>query len=355
MVVIGGEAGIGKTALLRSFCDDLGKSARVLWASCDPLFTPRPLGPLLDVARVTDGELRAQVERGGAPHDVAAAVIRELASPAPTVLVLEDAHWADEATLDVVRLVSRRVATVPALFVTTYRNDQLDRQHPLRGVLGQLPSSGTTLHLALAGLSRLAVAELAQGSAIDLDQLYERTVGNPFFVTEVLAAGEATVPATVRDAVFARTASLSPAAQALLDAVAVVPQPAEMWLLDCLTQTPPGTLEECLRCGILRAEAASVSFRHELARLAVEESLAPDQRLELNSRALGALIEPLLGTVDLARIAHHAEAAADQDAVIRFAPAAAEYRCVRRGAPRGRRPVRAHPAVRRGGLAGVAR
>jgi AAA ATPase domain len=80
MVVIGGEAGIGKTALLRSFCDDLGKAVRVLWASCDPLFTPRPLGPLLDVARVTDGELRTQVERGGTPHDVAAAVMNELAS-----------------------------------------------------------------------------------------------------------------------------------------------------------------------------------------------------------------------------------------------------------------------------------
>jgi predicted ATPase len=155
MVVIGGEAGIGKTALLRSFCDDLGKAVRVLWASCDPLFTPRPLGPLLDVARVTDGELRAQVERGGTPHDVAAAVMNELASPAPTVLVLEDAHWADEATLDVMRLVSRRVGTVPALFVTTYRDDALDRLHPLRGVLGQLGSGGTTVHLALAGLSRL--------------------------------------------------------------------------------------------------------------------------------------------------------------------------------------------------------
>ena len=323
VVLVGGEAGIGKTTLLRAFCEELGDSARVLWAACDPLFTPRPLGPLLDVARVTDGELRAEVERGAKPHDVAAAVMRELESPAPTVMVLEDVHWADEATLDVVRLVSRRVESVPALLVASYRDDELDRSHPLRAVLGQLPGGEVATRLELSGLSRAAVAELAQGSEVDVDQLYDRTVGNPFFVTEVLAAGEDRVPPTVRDAVLTRLAPLSAAARTLLDAVAIVPEDAEMWLLDRLTKTPPGTMEECLRSGILRADAARVAFRHELARLAVEESLAPDWRLELHRRALAALTEPAIGAPDLVRLAHHAEAAADRDAVLRFAPVAA--------------------------------
>jgi predicted ATPase len=189
IVFVGGEAGIGKTALLRTFCDELGSSVRVLWAACDPLFTPRPLGPLMDVARVTDGELRTQVERRAKPHDVAAVVMRELESPAPTVMVLEDMHWADEATLDVVRLLARRVDSVPALLVASYRDDELDRSHPLRSVLGQFPSGEVARHLALSGLSRAAVAELARGSAVDADQLYDRTVGNPFFVTEVLRRG----------------------------------------------------------------------------------------------------------------------------------------------------------------------
>jgi tetratricopeptide (TPR) repeat protein len=178
--------------------------------------------------------------------------------------------------------------------------------------------------LELSGLSRAAVAELAQGAAVDAGELYERTAGNPFFVTEVLAAGQDSVPTTVRDAVLARAAPLSPQARAMLDAVAVVPQLAEMWLLDRLTQSPPGTVEECLRSGMLRAEAASVAFRHELARLAVEESLAPDLRLALHRRALAALMEPPIGVVDVARLAHHAVAAADPQAVLRFAPAAAE-------------------------------
>jgi DNA-binding CsgD family transcriptional regulator/tetratricopeptide (TPR) repeat protein len=321
-VLLAGEAGIGKTALLRGFCEQVGSSSRVLWGACEPLFTPRPLGPLLDVVSTTGGDLRSHVEGGARPEDVAAAMLRELRSPAPTVLVLEDVHWADEATLDVVRLVSRRVESVPTLLVASYRDDEIDRTHPLRRVLGQLQQGGSGTKMTLAGLSRSAVAELATGASVDPEQLYARTAGNPFFVTEVLAAGEASVPETVRDAVLARAAPLSAAARALLDAVAVVARPVEMWLLDRFAPSPAGTLEECLRCGMLRVDAASVAFRHELARMAVQESVSPDWRLELHRRALRALAEPDGRPLDVTRLAHHAEGAGDPDAVSRHAPAA---------------------------------
>jgi DNA-binding CsgD family transcriptional regulator/tetratricopeptide (TPR) repeat protein len=332
-VLVYGEAGIGKTALLRRFCDELGPSVRVLWAACDPLFTPRPLGPLLDVARLTGGELWAQVERGAKPHDVAAALMGELEAPTPTVLVLEDMHWADEATLDVVRLLTRRVHAVPTLFVASYRDDQLHRSHPLRIVLGELPSVGAVTRLELSGLSRAAVEKLAEPSAIDADELFERTAGNPLFVTEVLATDTERVPVTVRDAVLARAASLSPPARAVLDAVAVVPQRTEVWLLEVLIERALGPLDECLGSGMLRSEGDGVAFRHELARLAVEESLAPDQRVILHRRALAALSEPAVGGPDLARVAHHAEEAGDTESVLRFAPAAAEH-AASVGAPR---------------------
>jgi tetratricopeptide (TPR) repeat protein len=333
LVLVRGEAGIGKTALLRRFCDELARSVRVLWAACDPLFTPRPLGPLLDVARLTEGELRARVESGAKPHDVAVSLLGELEAPAPTVLVLEDIHWADEATLDVVRLIGRRVEAVPALLLASYRDDQLDRSHPLRIVLGELPSGGPVTRLELARLSRASVAKLAEGSTIDADELYERTAGNPFFVTEALAAQTERVPATVRDAVSARAARLSELGRAVLDAVAVVPQRAEVWLLEALTDGSLAGLDECLGSGMLRAEADGVAFRHELARLAVEESIAPDRAVALHRRAVAALAEPAVGAPDLARLAHHAEAAGDADAVLRFAPAAAAY-AVSVGAPR---------------------
>ena len=325
VVLVRGEAGIGKTALLSRFCDELGRSVRVLWAACDPLFTPRPLGPLLDVARLTEGELRARVESGAKPHDVAVSLLGELEAPAPTVLVLEDLHWADEATLDVVRLVARRVEAVPALLLASYRDDELDRSHPLRIVLGELPSRGVVTRLELTPLSRASVARLSEGSTIDADELYERTAGNPFFVTEALAAQTERVPVTVRDAVSARAARLSAAARAVLDAVAVVPQRADLWLLEALTDGSLAGLDECLGSGMLRAEGDGVAFRHELARLAVQESIAPDRGVGLHRRAVAALAEPAIGRPDLARLAHHAEAAGDGGVVLRFAPAAAEH------------------------------
>jgi DNA-binding CsgD family transcriptional regulator len=324
LVLVGGEAGIGKTALVQRFCDGLGAAVRILWAACDPLFTPRPLGPLLDLARATDGELRTRVEAGAEPHVVADALLRELEHPAPTVLVLEDVHWADEATLDVLRLLGRRADTVPALIAATYRDEQLARSHPLRLVLGELPTRGAVTRFRLDGLSRRAVGALSRGSALDADELYELTAGNPFFVTEALAAQTERVPATVRDAVLARAARLTRPARSVLDAAAIVPGRMELWLLERLVKIPAGSLAECLSAGVLAADADGVAFRHELARLAVEESLAPDVRRGLHRRAFAALSAPERGAPDLARLAHHAEAAADSDAVLRVAPAAAE-------------------------------
>jgi predicted ATPase len=137
LVLVRGEAGIGKTALLGRFCQGLGGSVRILWAACDPLFTPRPLGPLLDVARETDGELRASVESGAQPHEVRTALMGDLEASAPTVMVLEDIHWADEATLDVLRLLARRLEAIPVLLLASYRDERLHRSHPLRIVLGR--------------------------------------------------------------------------------------------------------------------------------------------------------------------------------------------------------------------------
>ena len=322
LVLVEGEAGVGKTALVRRFCGGRGSSARVLWGICDALFTPRPLGPLFDVAEATGGELEELVQTGAKPHEVVAALARELGSRAPTVLVLEDLHWADEAALDVVRMLARRVQTVAALVIASYRDDELDRDHALRMVLGDLATDPTIRRLKIAPLSPSAVARLAEQHRVDADELYRKTAGNPFFVTEVLAARGDEIPSTVRDAVFARAARLSAPARALLEAVAVIPQRAELWLLEGLAADALGQLEECLVSGMLTAEAAAVAFRHELARRAVEESLAPDRRVALHRKALELLADPPAGALDHARLAHHAEAAGDAATVLRYAPQA---------------------------------
>jgi len=307
LVFLSGDAGIGKSALVRLFLARSGE--KILAGACDGLRTPRPLGPFVDMG----------IERESA-RAVFDGLVEEVRAGA--TLIVEDAHWADEATLDVIGLLGRRIEQLGALVVVTYRADELSRTHPLRIVLGDLATAPGIVRVHLEPLSADAVAALAAPHAIDADDLYAKTAGNPFFVTEVLEGGGLAVPATIRDAVLARAARLSPSARDLLDAVAVVPQHTELWLLGAIAPGSLDSLDECLGSGMLRSEEHAVGFRHELARIAVEESISPHIRVGLHRRALGALREPPTGEPDLARLAHHADAAADANAVLELAPPA---------------------------------
>jgi DNA-binding CsgD family transcriptional regulator/tetratricopeptide (TPR) repeat protein len=247
-------------------------------------------------------------------------LLEELRRRRLTVLILEDLHWADEATLDVVRLLGARIGSAPALALASYRDDELARAPGLRVVLGEL--ARWPARLKLEPLSPAAVAALVDPLGLDASELHARTGGNPFFVTELLAAGGERLPESVRDAVLARSARLSDPARRLLDAVAVVPGQVEPWLLHALGGELVDRLDECLASGMLTAGARTVGFRHELARLAVEEAISLDRRLALNRGALAALESR--EDPDFVRAAHHADAAGDTDGVLRWAPLAAE-------------------------------
>ena len=322
LVFMSGEAGVGKTSVVARFREEHGPRTRILWGTCDGLFTPGALAPLVEVAEAGGPTLARIVQGEVAPHELAPALLRELTSP-PSVLVLEDAHWADEATLDVLRLLGRRITDAPVLLIVTYRDDELDRAHPLRIVLGETATIEGVRRLEVPRLSPGAVAELAEPWRVDPDELYRATGGNPFFVTEALAAGGDEIPRTVRDAVLARAARLPQSARAVLDAAAVVSPRTDLWLLEALVGTLDERLDECLASGVLIAEDRTVSFRHELARRAIEDSLPPARRLALHRAALATLAAPPHGVVDAARLAHHADAAGDGAAVLRFAPEAA--------------------------------
>jgi predicted ATPase len=312
IVLIAGEAGIGKTALVHEFTASAG-GVRVLAGACEALNTPRPLGPLQDIAADIGGPL-ADALKGDAGSALAP-LLDELRTP--TVLVLEDLHWADEATLDMLRLLGRRVSGVPALVLGTHRD--VGAADPLRVALGELPATAVR-RLQLRSLSPEAVASLARPHGADPHELFERTGGNPFYVTEALAAGGA-LPDSVRDAVLARAARLGGPARRLLDAVAVAPPRAELWLLEAIAADELGAVERCIATGMLRAEGDAIAFRHEIARTAIEEAMTPDRQLALNRQALPVLAAR---TYDLARLAHHAEAAGDAAAVVRYAPAAGD-------------------------------
>jgi DNA-binding CsgD family transcriptional regulator len=325
LVLLAGEAGVGKTVLVRRFCREHPR-VRVLWGSCERLFTPRALGAFLDVAQSAGGGVADVAWSGASSHEFLAALVDELRRDPPAILVLEDVHWADESTLDVLKLLARRISALPVLALASFRDDQIRGGDPLQIVLGELAGAPAVERIALAPLSRDAVRTLAAPSGADAGRLYELTAGNPLFVAEVLAGSDdAEIPATVRDAVLARVAQLEAGARRLLEAAAVVPSRIEMWLLEAIAGDTLAQLDVCLGSGMLRVdEKAVIAFRHELVRIAVEGAIAPDRRIALHRAVLAELAASPDARVDPARLAHHADAAGDAAAVVRYAPAAAE-------------------------------
>jgi len=135
--LVTGEAGIGKTSVVRALRSSLSHGARVLAGACDDLLSPRALGPLREATAGTTGALAAAIARDE-PDAIPGAAVAELAAWRPTVLIIEDLHWADDATLDVLGHVARRLADLPAVLVLTFRDEEVPPTHPLRRVLGAL-------------------------------------------------------------------------------------------------------------------------------------------------------------------------------------------------------------------------
>ena len=325
IALVSGEAGIGKTSLVERFLA-CHHETRALWGACEALFTPRPLGPLYDIAQQARPSLRTLLDGDANRAALFAAVLDELThEPAPTIVVLEDIHWADEATLDLVKFLARRISRTSgasALLILTYRDDELGKEHPLRSVLGDLPSSNVT-RLWLPPLSAGAVATLAHEAGRRVENLHATTGGNPFFLTEVLASDTPGTPTSVRDAVMARIARLSYEAQCFLELASVVPTKLEWRTIEALGMANDVWIDECVAAGMLQLDAAGLGFRHELARRAVEGTLSPARKRTLNANVLRAFIALGEGQVALARLVHHAAQAEDSARVLQFAPAAA--------------------------------
>jgi DNA-binding CsgD family transcriptional regulator len=315
LALVEGEAGIGKTSVVRAFVATVEK-ARVAIGACDAMTTPRPLGPLVDMMLS-----KALIERLAGPRTDALfpAVLRELDKP--TVLVIEDAHWADAATLDLVRYLARRIATVPALLVITYRDDEVGPKHPLRIALGDLATSSIR-RITLERLTVAAVRELASGTQLEPVDLHRRTGGNPFFVAEAVASNAA-VPATVRDAILARVARLDAVVQQTIEAIAIlgvrVRVPVVAKVLDAFA------IEPAIEAGVLRSsEHDTIAFRHELGREAVLSTISPERAIAYHRRALAVLAaDPIAQRDELAALVHHADKAGDAAAVRTFGLAAA--------------------------------
>ncbi|HQR77533.1 MAG TPA: AAA family ATPase, partial [Burkholderiaceae bacterium] len=323
VALVAGEAGIGKTSVLRAAAREHAGRGPVWWGICDALETPSPLAPLLDIAR--ESKPRFAPLLSGPRPALFEAVLDELRrAAAPVLVVIEDAHWADDATLDLLKFLGRRIDRTHAVLAISYRDDEVGVSHPLRRVLGEL----TPAHRLLIDVPRLtpegvkALAERLGGRA---DGVFEATRGNAFFATELLRdtrVPRAAVPRSVQDVVLARFARLAVPVQALLQLASIVPGRIERWLVDALLAPAAADVEAALDSGLLVSDGPTLAYRHELGRVAVERSLSPARAHDLHRRVLAALAEPGRDTAP-ARLVHHAVAAQDVAAISEHAPRAA--------------------------------
>lgn len=332
-VLIGGEAGVGKTSLVESFARSQKEGVRVLWGACDALATPGPLGPLFDIAHGIGGKLLHALDADRPPHRLFQTFIDELRTAGcTTIVVIEDAHWADDASADFLKFVARRIARHPALLAVTFREEEVSAAHPLMRAVADVPADHLS-RIRLQGLSAGGVEQLANAHGRRIPNLHAITDGNPLLVTELLRSPEDGISASLRDTMLARLQRLTPGARELAELVSAVPDRMERVLLDRAVPANAEALQECVERRVLLLDREHVRYRHELARRVVEGFLVDARRRAIHARVLGALAGDAVNAKTLARLVHHADAAGAAASVLRYAPLAGEE-ASRRGAHR---------------------
>jgi DNA-binding CsgD family transcriptional regulator/tetratricopeptide (TPR) repeat protein len=367
VAVIGGEAGIGKTRLTDQLADVANQQgARVLRGGCVPLgeeglpFAPvthalRGLADQLDPAELeaVAGPARAELGRllpdlawsgdataapvvteasQGQLFELLLGVIERLAAWAPLLLVIEDLHWADRSTRDLVAFLAASLRSGRVLVVLTFRSDELDRRHPLRGLLGELARNRRTRRLELERFSRSELAEQLAGLlGADpptglVQDIYARSEGNPFFAEELVlvggGAGPAALPPSLREVLLARVVRLGHRTQQLLRVAAAAGPGVTEPLLAAVAGMEEAALLDCLREAVdqqvLLPEPGGDGyvFRHLLVAEAVYSELLPGERGRLHTALAGALeagVEAGEARASrAARLAYHWWAAGDQ-------------------------------------------
>lgn len=310
VVAVTGEAGQGKTTLLRHFVAGLRSGSLLLESGCDPLTTPSPLAPLHEVAQrlgLTADDL-TKADRGA----VFASTLQRLGEHAPCVWVIEDVHWADGATLDLVRFIGRRIDRTSSLLVLSYRSDELGPNHPVRAVVGDLSRSTSVERIRLEPMSVDAVGVLC--GAERAERIHAITGGNAFFVTEIAAGSDEVVPASVRDAVAARAARLPDDVRQVVEAVSIAPRSMPFETIDQVVDVDEDVMTRVTTSGMLVMDDHGLRFRHELARQTIEQSIQVPTRRRLHLRYLDVLVAEHGG--DHARLAHHAVRSGDAARIV---------------------------------------
>jgi DNA-binding CsgD family transcriptional regulator len=315
MAIVSGESGAGKSTLLQTFAEQCVDGVPVLWGACDPLTTPRPLGPIHDLAAELGDGVTSMLRSASQPHETFTAVFEHLRLH-PSVLIVDDLHWADQGTIDLLRFLLRRIRITGSLVVGALRDDEIGTTHPLRSLLGDIARSPDAEATTLRPLSVAAIAALIEDRQVDPEWLHRLTGGNPFYVAEMLDHGGSEIPRTVRDAILARTNGLSAEAWDLLHLLACAPEAIPDPLLAHLGIGLPA-LRAADLAGLIRRGPRGVAFRHDLCRMAIAGTLPPGGGVSFHRRMLDALDSS--PHTDPAVLAHHSVGAGDAPRILRHA------------------------------------
>jgi len=323
-LLLSGEAGIGKTSLVRAFRNEIKNDCKILQGTCDALFTPRPLAPLYDIAWQMQSDVMDRIKDKRDRTALFTSLLQELnAQKEPVVLIFEDIHWADEATLDFIKFLARRINQVHCLFILTYRDNEIHSGHPLRNVFGQL-SRDTFTRLQLSALSKEAVEIMAAEKGYSGESVYSITGGNPFYVTEILASYSSGVPDNVKDSILSVYNRQDEKTKEVWKLLSALPTGFETKYLLQVNPACVEAIELCLESGILLHDQGQISFKHELYRRTIESSLSPLLRVALNKKILDQFLKDFEQNQEIERIIHHAKNANEYELVVHYALIAAK-------------------------------
>lgn len=323
-IFVTGEPGIGKTTLVNAFCKEIKPDYKTYWGTCDALYSPRPLAPLYDIL-IQLGKGFFDVHTN--TEDRTALffhVLQELHKESKgVVVVFEDIHWADEATLDFIKFLGRRIGQLKCLFILTYRDDEVHARHPLRNVLGQLYSDSFT-KLLLTPFSRQVVEEMAAAKGYSGEDVYKITDGNPFYVTEILASYSSGVPENVRDSILSVYKGQEDDTKTLWEMLSIFPAGFELKYLEQIQPRYREAVKYCFGSRILIVRDGLIFFKHELYSQTIQASLSPLLRITLNKQILDMFLEAFEQNQEIERIIHHAKNAGADELIARYAPIAAQ-------------------------------
>jgi DNA-binding CsgD family transcriptional regulator/tetratricopeptide (TPR) repeat protein/GTPase SAR1 family protein len=323
-VVIRGEAGIGKTSLVEHFIQNNRDRSEVYIGACDSLFTPRPLGPLYDICyQLGDGFAGVMFGNGGQTA-IFATLKRILEQKTnPVILVFEDIQWADEATMDLIKFLVRRIIRLRCLLILTVRDDELPIDHPLYQVLGDFPANSSS-NISMSRLSCDTVMQMADEYGLPGNEIFDITNGNPYYVKELLENYHEGIPKSVKEAVLSVFNRQKGPVKDLWETISILPGRVETWLVSEIQPDYLKIIDTCLNARILVSDGRFLHFKHDLFRRTIEDALNPVRKLLLHQKILKVMLQNQEKGISLSRLVHHAKNAHDDKLIRDLAPRAAE-------------------------------